>query len=64
MFRICGEGFLYNMVRILAGALVKVGEGKLSLNELNQLLSGKKQRQDNPALTLPPNALLLKEVKY
>ena len=64
VFRICGEGFLYNMVRILAGALVKVGEGKLSLNELTELLSGKKQRQDNPALTLPPNALLLKEVKY
>ena len=64
VFRICGEGFLYNMVRILAGTLVKVGEGKLSLNDLSQLLNGKKQRQDNPALTLPPNALLLKEVKY
>lgn len=64
VFKICGEGFLYNMVRILAGTLVKVGEGKLSQNELTQLLSGKKQRQDNPALTLPPNALLLKEVKY
>ncbi len=64
VFKICGDGFLYNMVRILAGALVKVGEGKLSLDELNDLLDGKKQRQDNPALTLPPNALLLKDVKY
>ena len=64
VFRICGDGFLYNMVRILAGTLVKVGEGVLSLDDLKDLLNGKKQRIYNPALTLPPNALLLKEVKY
>ena len=64
IFRICGDGFLYNMVRILAGTLVKIGEGKLSLLDLQELLNGKKQRQDNPALTLPPNPLLLKSVKY
>ncbi|MBR2336357.1 MAG: tRNA pseudouridine(38-40) synthase TruA [Clostridia bacterium] len=63
-FRICGDGFLYNMVRILAGTLVQIGEGKMSLNELELLLSGNKLRGDNPALTLPPNALLLKSVQY
>jgi tRNA pseudouridine38-40 synthase len=64
VFKICGEGFLYNMVRILAGTLVKIGEGVLNLDDLKELLTGKKQRIENPALTLPPNALLLKEVKY
>lgn len=64
IFKIRGDGFLYNMVRILAGTLVKIGEGELSLVDLQELLSGKKQRQDNPALTLPPNALLLKSVHY
>ncbi|MBR2384114.1 MAG: tRNA pseudouridine(38-40) synthase TruA [Clostridia bacterium] len=64
IFKICGDGFLYNMVRILAGTLVQIGEGKLSLSQLDNLLTGKLQRVDNPALTLPPNALLLKEVKY
>ena len=64
IFTIRGDGFLYNMVRILAGTLVKIGEEKLSLKELEELLGGKKSRQDNPAITLPPNALLLKSVSY
>lgn len=64
IFRICGEGFLYNMVRILAGTLVKVGEGILSLEEFSSLLGGAKSRADNPALTLPPNALTLVKVEY
>ncbi len=64
VFSVCGDGFLYNMVRIIAGALVKVGENKLTLNQFGELLSGKFERSDNPALTLPPNALLLKSIKY
>ena len=64
IFRICGDGFLYNMVRILAGTLVKIGNQELSLEQFNDLLSGGKTRADNPALTLPPNASLLKSVTY
>ena len=64
VFRICGEGFLYNMVRIIAGTLVKVGEGNISLDDFKLLLSGSKTRSDNPALTLPPNALTLISVEY
>ena len=63
-FRINGDGFLYNMVRILAGTLVKIGEGKMSLDELSRLLDGNKTRENNVALTLPPNALILKQVNY
>ena len=61
---ITGDGFLYNMVRIIAGTIVAIGEGKMSLIELSKLLSCKKPRGDNPALTLPPNALILKSVSY
>ena len=64
IFRICGDGFLYNMVRIIAGTLVSVGYGEISLEQVKSLLEGKKSRQLNPALTLPPNALLLKKVEY
>ena len=61
---ISGDGFLYNMVRIIAGTIASVGDGKMSLDLVQDLLSGKKSRGDNPALTLPPNALTLKSVSY
>ena len=63
-FEIRGEGFLYNMVRIIAGALVKIGLGELSLADFEKLLGGNSTRDSNPALTLPPNALTLKTVEY
>jgi len=64
VLQITGDGFLYNMVRIIAGTIVKVGENELSLSEVEKLLNDGKERKDNPALTLPPNALILKSVKY
>lgn len=64
VLQITGDGFLYNMVRIIAGTLVKIGENTLSLEDLKSLLNDKKERKDNPALTLPPNALTLKSIKY
>ena len=64
IFKICGDGFLYNMVRILAGTLVSVGYGEIPLEQVKSLLCEKMSRQQNPALTLPPNALLLKKVEY
>ena len=64
ILQICGDGFLYNMVRIIAGTIVEVGEEKLSLEQVSILLTGDKNRIDNPSITLPPNALLLKSVKY
>ena len=35
---ISADGFLYKMVRIIAGSLIRVGEGKLTENELSELL--------------------------
>ena len=56
------DGFLYKMVRSLTGALVNVGLGKLSLEEIPILLQTRKRI---PAvLTAPPQGLFLVKVIY
>ena len=57
-----GNGFLYNMVRIIAGTLVEVGMGKIEAEKIQDIIeSGKRE---NAGKTLPPNGLYLLEVKY
>ena len=57
-----GNGFLYNMVRIIAGTLVDVGLGKIKPEEIqNIILEGKRE---NAGKTLPPNGLYLVKVEY
>jgi pseudouridylate synthase I len=36
--RVTGDGFLYNMVRIISGTLIMVGEGKISKQQLEEIL--------------------------
>lgn len=57
-----GSGFLYNMVRIIAGTLVEVGLGKLEPEEIKQIILDKKR--ENAGKTLPPNGLYLVNVEY
>ena len=40
---VSANGFMYKMVRSIAGALVKVGEGRLSVAQLRELLAGKRR---------------------
>ena len=56
------RSFLQNMVRILAGAIVSAGRGRLSVNEIHEMLASGKRR--NEAATLPPNGLFLYRVLY
>lgn len=56
------DGFLYKMVRSLAGALVAVGEGKLDLDEVASLLKG--ARRTEVVQTAPPQGLFLERVLY
>ena len=57
-----GNGFLYNMVRIIAGTLVDVGLEKTKPDEIqNIILQGKR---DLAGKTLPPNGLYLLNVEY
>ena len=57
-----GNGFLYNMVRIIAGTLVDVGLGKIQPEEIeNIILQGKRELAGK---TLQPNGLYLLKVEY
>ena len=56
------DGFLYNMVRIIVGTLVYVGNGKLSENDIKSLIDKKDRRL--MGITAPPQGLSLVEVNY
>jgi tRNA pseudouridine38-40 synthase len=56
------DGFLYKMVRSLVGALVAVGEGKLTLPELVEILEAR--HRTARVLTAPPQGLFLRRVLY
>ena len=62
IIRVRGDGFLYNMVRIIAGTLVKVGEGKISPDEIPSII----ERKDRGHLgtTLPAKGLFLMGIMY
>lgn len=58
----CGNGFLYNMVRIMAGTLIFVNEGKININDIENIIQNKDRK--NAGITLPGHGLYLKNVKY
>lgn len=57
-----GNGFLYNMVRIIAGTLVDVGLGKLKPEEIPGIIEAKDRTKAGK--TLPPYGLVLLKVEY
>ena len=57
-----GNGFLYNMVRIIAGTLVDVGIGKIKPEEIDSII--KSEKRENAGKTLPPQGLYLVKVEY
>ncbi len=57
-----GNGFLYNMVRIIAGTLVEVGLGKIEPNEIKTIIES--QKREKAGKTLPPQGLYLVSVEY
>ncbi len=60
--RVKGSGFLYNMVRIIAGTLVYVGNGKIKPYEIEDII--KSLDRTKAGKTLAPNGLTLMEVHY
>lgn len=60
VLRICGGGFLYNMVRIIAGTLMEVGQGKRRPEDMEAILAAHDRRAAGP--TAPAQGLTL--VKY
>ena len=57
-----GNGFLYNMVRIIAGTLVEVGLEKINPQEIFSIIEAKDRALAGK--TLPPHGLYLVKVEY
>lgn len=62
IIRLTGNGFLYNMVRIISGTLVDVGLGKIKPNEICKIIEGKDRTKAGK--TLPAHGLYLVNVEY
>ena len=60
--RIQGNGFLYNMVRIIAGTLMEVGKGERRPEDMRRILSSLDREQAGP--TAAAQGLFLQEVEY
>ncbi|MBE7005590.1 MAG: tRNA pseudouridine(38-40) synthase TruA [Ruminococcaceae bacterium] len=61
-FTVTGDGFLYNMVRIMAGTLLEIGWGERPADDIPRLLSGAARAE--AGFTAPPQGLCLMEVTY
>jgi len=62
IIELTGNGFLYNMVRIISGTLIDVGIGKIMPEEISEIIkSGERERAGK---TLPPQGLYLVKVEY
>ena len=60
--RIRGNGFLYNMVRILVGTLLGVNEGRYAVSELDAILASRDRLR--AGMTAQPHGLSLYRVFY
>jgi len=62
IFRVCADGFLYNMARAMVGTLLYVSQGKIAPEEISELLALRDRRLTGP--TVPPQGLALSRIWY
>ena len=60
--RICADGFLYNMVRIIVGTLIEVAYDRLAPEKITDVIESHDRR--NAGMTAPPDGLYLNKVSY
>ncbi len=60
--RICADGFLYNMVRIIVGTLIAISDGRMEPGEMPALIASRDRAK--AGATAPPQGLYLSEVVY
>ena len=61
-FRIVANRFLRNMVRAVVGTLIDVGRHRISVDDFQRIIEGKKR--SNAGESMPPHALFLEGVEY
>jgi tRNA pseudouridine38-40 synthase len=61
-FTLTGDGFLYNMVRIIIGSLVEIGLKEKDISYIDEILASKTRAMAGK--TLPPEGLFLDAVTY
>lgn len=59
--RVTGSGFLYNMVRIIAGTLTEVGRGRMKPGDVKRVIEARDRSQAGP--TLPACGLTLERIE-
>ena len=62
IFRVAADGFLYNMVRIMTGTLVGVGQDKIPAASVSEIILSKSR--ENAGMTAPAEGLYLNKVVY
>lgn len=62
IIRVCGNGFLYNMVRIIVGTLLEVGQGKRKPEDMERIIEEKDRAAAGP--TAPAHGLLLYQYEF
>lgn len=61
-FEITGDGFLYNMVRIIVGTLIEIGRGRWAPEYMAKIIASKNRNMAGP--TAPPQGLVMLKVVY
>lgn len=61
-FKVCGDGFLYNMVRIMVGTLIDIQRGKIEENSIPQIIES--ADRNKAGVTVPACGLYLNKVYY
>lgn len=62
IFHVCGNGFLYNMVRIMAGTLLYVNNGKIDVSSIPEIIKSKDRTR--AGITAEPQGLYLNKVYF
>lgn len=62
IIRVTGSGFLYNMVRIIAGTLIRVGAGEVNPEQIAEILSARDRAAAGP--TAPAHGLTMVGIDY
>lgn len=62
IFSVTGNGFLYNMVRIMVGTLLDIADGKIEPDSIKDIINSKDRSK--AGVTAPANGLYLNKVYY